>query len=342
MKNNNGLVSIIIPVYNAESYLERCLNSAISQTYSNIEVICVNDGSKDNSLKIIQEFEKKDKRVKLINKMNAGVSAARNDGIKNASGDYIIFVDADDWIDSKTIETSLEYANEYNAELVKYACVQEFNDSKRKVVSCVVFDETKYITRKDFASEVVDDFINSYNYNSGCLFLVKSSVISENNILFDETTFYVEDFVFNIDIYKNINGVVYLPYTFYHYMHNMNSITTKVSVDHIKKKIQDAIKNYSRLIDFCDTFECLDDKKRRQIEKRIKNEVLICIRTIYPAEELLNKEYRIDIMQFAIDECKKNNLELEINSKEKYDFKNLIQYRYLNVVKSVVKRIIYR
>ena len=217
MKNNNGLVSIIIPVYNAELYLERCLNSAISQTYSNIEVICVNDGSKDNSLKIIQEFEKKDKRVKLINKMNAGVSAARNDGIKSASGDYIIFVDADDWIDSKTIETSLEYANEYNAELVKYACVQEFNDSKRKVVSCVVFDEPKYITRKDFASEVVDDFINSYNYNSGCLFLVKSSVILENNILFDETTFYVEDFVFNIDIYKNINGVVYLPYTFYTY-----------------------------------------------------------------------------------------------------------------------------
>lgn len=343
MQKSNELVSIIIPVYNAESYLERCLDSALSQTYSNIEVVCVNDGSRDGSLDILRSFERKDHRIKVIDKKNGGVSAARNDGIKVSQGDYILFIDADDWIDSKTVEISLEYAKKYNAEHVRYTYVREFNDSKRIVYSGKVYSSPKYIERKDFFSNhIIDDFIETYNYNSIWMFLIKKEFLTNNNIQFDETTFYAEDFLFAMNIYEKLESVVYLPYAFYHYMNNMNSITTKVSVDHVEKKIQNAIKNYSKLKDFCNTFNCLNETRKSKIENRVKQEVLICIKTIYSAKELLSKENRMNVMQFAIDECKKNKLDLEIKSKEKYDIGNLIIYRYLNKVKSVIKRIIYK
>ena len=97
-------VSVIIPVYNVENYLERCLKSILYNTYTNLEIICVNDGSTDNSKKILESYSKRDKRVVVINKKNAGVSSARNAGIKIATGEYIAFVDSDDWIHEKYFE----------------------------------------------------------------------------------------------------------------------------------------------------------------------------------------------------------------------------------------------
>lgn len=106
MKNKKSQIapkiSIIVPVYNVQPYLEKCLNSIVNQTFTEIEIICVNDGSTDDSLVILQDFAAKDKRIKVINKENAGVSAARNDGLKEASGEYVMFVDGDDWIEPET------------------------------------------------------------------------------------------------------------------------------------------------------------------------------------------------------------------------------------------------
>ena len=91
-------ISVIIPVYNAEKYLDKCLESLENQTLEGIEIVCVNDGSKDNSLEVLNRHAEKDKRIKVINQKNAGVSAARNKGIRTARGKYITFVDADDFI----------------------------------------------------------------------------------------------------------------------------------------------------------------------------------------------------------------------------------------------------
>ena len=100
-----GLVSIVIPVYNAENNIKVCLNSIIKQTYKNIEIICINDGSKDSSEKIIKEYKKKDSRIILINKPNSGVSDTRNLGIETSKGEYIMFIDADDYISEDYIES---------------------------------------------------------------------------------------------------------------------------------------------------------------------------------------------------------------------------------------------
>ena len=101
------MLSVIIPVYNTEAYLKRCLDSVLGQTYKNIEVICVNDGSTDNSLQILKDYEKKDKRVLVIDKENGGVVSARKAGIKAASGEYCTYVDSDDWIEPNMYESIL-------------------------------------------------------------------------------------------------------------------------------------------------------------------------------------------------------------------------------------------
>lgn len=100
----NPLVSIIVPVYNTEKYIRECLNSLIQQSYSHIEIIAVDDGSTDNSLCLLKKLAAKDSRLKVFSQPNQGVSAARNLALSKATGTYVMFVDADDWIDSSTIE----------------------------------------------------------------------------------------------------------------------------------------------------------------------------------------------------------------------------------------------
>lgn len=109
MKNpqNNPLISIIVPVYNTAKYLQKCLDSIINQTYSNLEIICVNDGSTDNSLEILQTYAKKDRRIQIITQKNQGLSSARNQGLKHASGQYLTFIDSDDEVKPDFIEKLL-------------------------------------------------------------------------------------------------------------------------------------------------------------------------------------------------------------------------------------------
>ena len=111
------LISVVIPVYNVEKYLSKCLESIINQTYKNIEIICVNDGSEDNCSKILSEYKKRDNRIKIINKENGGLSSARNAGIDISTGKYITFIDSDDYIDEDCIEFLYKEIIENNADL---------------------------------------------------------------------------------------------------------------------------------------------------------------------------------------------------------------------------------
>ena len=106
---DNVLVSVIVPVYNVEKYLNRCVDSLVQQTYHNLEIIMVDDGSKDNSGRICDLLAKQDKRIKVIHKLNGGLASARNAGIKKANGQYILFVDSDDWIELDTLSLNRKY-----------------------------------------------------------------------------------------------------------------------------------------------------------------------------------------------------------------------------------------
>ena len=126
-------VSIIIPVYNVQKYLRKCLDSIVNQTFKNIEIIIINDGSSDNSLNICKEYSKKDKRINIINKHNEGVSKARNTGLLYATGEYISFIDSDDWVEQNMIEELYNSITSNKADLCICNFIKE-NKNKRDYI----------------------------------------------------------------------------------------------------------------------------------------------------------------------------------------------------------------
>ena len=129
MKN---LVSIIVPVYNAEKYLKKSIKSITSQTYKNIEIICIDDGSNDKSLEILHKFAGEDQRIRIIYKKNEGVSLARNTGLESAKGDFVLFVDSDDWIEKNLCETLLFYMEKKELDVVMCSYIREKGSESQK------------------------------------------------------------------------------------------------------------------------------------------------------------------------------------------------------------------
>lgn len=178
-------VSVIIPVYNVQSFLADCLNSALQQTLSNIEIICVNDGSTDSSPEILKEFEQKDSRIKVINKENAGYGAAMNDGIKAASGEYLAFLESDDQIDNNAYKRLSELADSYDVDIIKGNYYTLFGSGKTKELKEIKLTKVseRYGTVFNPLSEPWSFYIPMMN----CLGLFRTSLITENNILHNET-----------------------------------------------------------------------------------------------------------------------------------------------------------
>ena len=214
------LVSIIIPVYNVRKYLEECLDSVINQTYKNIEIICVNDGSTDNSLELLYEYSKKDSRIKIIDKKNGGVSSARNLGIKNAIGEYIYFVDSDDWIELNLIE---EFVNVIKTEEVDIVRCNHYKNQNENNIS---FDKTisnKKVEDKEInecIEKIVEGKIPAY---VPCLIAKKEIVLKTN--LFDEKIVLMEDTLFYIDLFSKCKSIYFLDKPLYHYRTNLESCT---------------------------------------------------------------------------------------------------------------------
>lgn len=193
MKDN--LVSIIIPVFNVEKWILRCLNSILEQTYTNFECICVDDGSTDRSGAICEEFQKKDNRIKVLHTLNGGVSKARNTGILEAKGQYILFIDSDDWIAPNHVERILPIQNED----VVYSGYRQYN---KGVLTSKHMPPSKVCS----IDEIKKDFVNLqrryliYYVWSACY---KTEILKNNAIKFDETVALGEDILFNISYLKH-------------------------------------------------------------------------------------------------------------------------------------------
>lgn len=235
---SKSLISIIIPVYNVEKYLAQCLNSIIHQTYQHIEVICVNDGSLDNSKNILEEYASKDNRIKIISQDNQGLSAARNRGMREASGKYLMFVDSDDWIDLCTCEKAISLAEKNNADLVFWSYTREYDGvSKEKLLFWkdeTVFDEIQVKTElhRRLAGLLGEelkypDYANAIETAWGKLYL--TSELIENQIKFVDTKeIGTEDALFNLYVLGYVKKAVYIRKCFNHYRKNNNtSLTSK-------------------------------------------------------------------------------------------------------------------
>lgn len=205
-------VSIIIPVYNPGKLFEKCIDSALNQTLKDIEVICINDGSIDGSIDILNENT--DFRLKIFNQKNQGAGKARNKGIDEASGEFIIFLDADDWIENDMCEKLYSHAKRLNCDLVLFDTIWYFKNNKKNHVQ--YFNEN--IVEKDFIFN--HDFVKDkiVNPSLGVIWskFYKTSLIKENKIRFSTYKIY-NDVVFHFKSMLKAERISYYSETFYHY-----------------------------------------------------------------------------------------------------------------------------
>lgn len=216
----NGKLSVIIPVYNTGHYLYKALNSVVSQTYRNLEIIIIDDGSTDCSSDIYSEFAGKDDRIMIYKEPNLGVSFARNNGLALSTGEYIAFFDSDDWIDETAYEEMLQLLEDTGSDIVMCGYVNETENSKNK--------RAKYnITGTGVkpAEELLKDMFLDRIYGFTCNKIFKREVIMQDNLLFDKNLLVLEDFCFLVRVFHSRPQFAYTEKPFYHYFYRRGSLS---------------------------------------------------------------------------------------------------------------------
>lgn len=227
----NTLISVIVPVYNTESYLDRCITSILNQKQKNIELILIDDGSTDSSLEICKKWEKRDARVKVIHQENSGVSAARNIGIENSSGKYISFIDSDDFVDEE-IYNAFNELYEKNIDLIRFRCKTFYGnlgiESKNFTDGFIKFNNLY---------EKYSLFFDGNTFGSVWSTLFRREILS--NVRFETKYRYGEDYLFYFEVLENANTVYISNEVLYFYMINYSSATRRVDFEKEIKEIKD-------------------------------------------------------------------------------------------------------
>lgn len=224
------MISVIVPVYNVEKYLDECIKSIVNQKYKQLEIILVNDGSTDNSYEICKKWSKKDSRITIIDKENGGLSSARNAGLDSANGDYIAFIDSDDYIDPHMFEDMREIFNRNQVSAV-ICPLETFIDGTSSKKLFLPLKKEGLITSKQYIKYILQHKAD----NAVCNKLYKKSDIS--NLRF-ESGIINEDIIFNVDFFLNTDSVFSLKKPYYKYRLRPGSITQQAN-----PKLFDFIKN---------------------------------------------------------------------------------------------------
>lgn len=227
-----GLVSVIVPIYNIEKYIERCIVSLISQTYSNIEIILVNDGSVDTSAEICKKYTEIDKRVLLYNKKNGGLSDARNYGMSVSRGEYFVFVDGDDYVSRRYIEKLL-YTLCINQAEVALCSFKVITDNGQLISHALLNETKKVILGKELLALVLTDF--GYKYVVAWNKIYKKDVFS--NIRFDKGKLYEDEFI-NFKLFYDCQRIAIETDELYYYVQRQGSITSDMSSEKIDMKYE--------------------------------------------------------------------------------------------------------
>ena len=225
--NSTPLVSIIIPIYNVENYLEQCIISVVHQTYKNLEIILVNDGSPDNSLGICEQWKRADSRIKLINKDNGGLSDARNCGLRVSSGELVLFVDSDDWISINMVENMVNEMIQNDVDLVVCDFIRVFPDGFMEKNNKQDFPP-KVVSVDEFLKLVLEDKVVT---NHAWRRLYKKKYIPEE--VFPKNRNF-EDIFSTPKFVKNISKVLIVNDAYYYYRFNDNSIVNNLNYKNVK------------------------------------------------------------------------------------------------------------
>lgn len=285
-ENEMPLISIIVPCYNCRTYINDCLESIRIQSYQNIEVICVNDGSTDNgeTLKILRKFKKEDNRFIIIEEENGGVSVARNNGLKNAKGEYFCLVDQDDFLEKDFIAYLFQLIKDNNCEISTTPMPYKYNGKKR-IKTEISNDEVKILKGEDAMEQMLyyNFFVAPWNK------LISRNLIDKNNIKFNENFFGGEGFAFSIECFQAAKKVAVGSKCLYNYrVTNEDSGMTRFSLRVInsslsaQKYIYDVVKNkekyknalrYANWHTSCDCFNFIVGCKVIDENRKLYNEL---------------------------------------------------------------------
>ena len=297
----NIKVSIIIPVYNVENFLRQCLDSVINQSLKEIEIICVNDGSTDNSPKILNEYAQNDSRIQIINKKNAGLGAARNTGMKYVTGEYIGFVDSDDWVDINMFEALYENGKAYKSDIIMCPInlVNEFTGKLNR--------DTSYFNLQCFKNEfdnrgfnqietrdiIFNIAVNAWNK------IYRIEFINDINAQFPEGLIF-EDVPFFYQTYLNARIVTLIrDFLYFHRVNRADSITTKVDKRHF-----DIIKIQNLMIEHFSAHPTFEDYKIELLNRKISR---IIVR-YYEMADTLRQEF-FEIIKQDFEKIKKEDID---------------------------------
>ena len=270
-------VSIVVPIYNMEKYIRRSIESLQNQTLKEIEIILVNDGSPDNCLSICKEYAEHDDRIIIIDKPNGGISSARNAGVKVARGEYIGFVDPDDWIEHDMYENMYKRISETDSDI----CICDYIiENKGKIQPMLLNIKKDTLNRKEVFEELILDMIGPPDLNSGslpimgsvCRLLISKELIDNKNLIFEGHIKLMEDLIYCIELLLSIEKLVVDRGQYYHYMTNYNSAVNRYREDAVETR-ENVLKTMNEL---------LAEKKHNKIMKERLNirYVNLCISLI--------------------------------------------------------------
>lgn len=233
-------VSVIVPVYNTLECLERCVNSIIRQSYKNLELILVDDGSTDGSREFCDKLEKQDNRIRVYHKENGGASSARNLGIRNAVGDYIGFVDSDDYIDADMYQMMMELAIEKNLQIAQISREEVDEEGNKLKDICVPPVDIRFCNSETFMKEL----LLHQGDCSFCTKIVKRELLQKHRFPEGELN---EDFKLLVELLSLIDGVGILPKQGYHVVYRSNSTTRQASANRFSRVYMDNIENADKI-----------------------------------------------------------------------------------------------
>lgn len=235
----NQLVSIVVPIYNVEKYLYQCLTSIINQTYSNLEIILVNDGSTDNSMMICEKFYEMDSRIRIINKKNGGLSDARNAGIDIASGKYIIFIDSDDFVEVELVEKLIKYMSEYNLQVLTFGFYVDIVNGNEDITESFISSTDTFIVTEDEFSKINinTQLIGNMGYAWNKMYDL--DFIRKNNFKFIKGLSLIEDIMFNTAVFMIANNIGFIADPLVHYVQrSRETLGNKYYADYFSLRIE--------------------------------------------------------------------------------------------------------
>lgn len=304
------VISIIVPIYNIEKYLARGLESLISQTYPHLEIILVNDGSKDNSLAICEDYARRDGRIKVIDKVNEGVSVARNTGLEAATGSYVGFIDPDDWVEPNMYEQLYKQIKKWDSPV---CLCNYFKDSKKKSAPKTFAFKDELLEGKEIIEKLVNDMVGmpdlmpTYVCVMGCVWrgLFKKAFLDQYQLRFVPGVSIMEDLVFMVQTLLKCDQVAIDQGIYYHYVQNPSSVLHTYN----KRLWEDQIKVYE-LLEKSFIEANLEEEMRNRLDFRYIGMVLSAIKNeTYMKKESDLKDTVAHIKQICQDEKLKFVLE---------------------------------